>query len=807
MNARAALVVAALLAGCSTLEPIPKPEECTSDKDCDRTVGEVCAPDSKLCVRGDAVPPRGVLGFDIQEIQGTKVVFRVEVAGCDREVKTTGVSANNELTISRIELEQTFELSAYAKAPPPEGVPVTVDDLVAGEFVLSQPSRFALGTSASRRVSYPTLDTEIGEVVLPTQIRWARYHPEDALPRALADGGFVLWQTLPQDGAPLYQMLAPPLVLETRPCEDDTDCCKVKDTCDDPAPNYCHASGFCTAIRDPHWEFAYQYESRCSRELAGQVREISADYASTKDVEGATVALRYRDTPGDPRLGVYAIARAAPGDRTSQCTGDDECVAGEQFCDPDGNGQCMLALAGRPADVGTTFEGSAFTTEVYTYCERDPANQPVFRSFTASVTVPGPPPPITYAFTTQFPPPPGGQEPSPGLVDQPLCVLDPGPSIDASFALDGEPITLTGTGSEAWTCCDVGCLPATEDAFKDAVAMGGAMPPTPPQTCTGATVAGGVATAAISAGIELSPDDAAQWIATGCALPEVADDGTIATLRPAVQCTDDVEATCSAAGVALAADGSPRTYALRVETPPGSLVGSIRRQVVVDGASGSFATTVELPRRVRVSGRVRLDDATCERVGAEDAGCGAEAAVVLAERLRMPGESAQNVAGPYFHEVDSFFDPVTLQRGRYILPLDPGVYVVTALPASGAQGGPADVRIVDVRDGVDTSLDLVLRQGILVTLNMCAGKDPSTCFDRRTQVIPLDRGTWVGLEHPGRPGESIDLNAIGECLTPPVEGDQACKIRRLIPGASLSAGQVGQLRFTARSSTTGASCG
>ncbi len=311
----------------------------------------------------------------------------------------------------------------------------------------------------------------------------------------------------------------------------------------------------------------------------------------------------------------------------------------------------------------------------------------------------------------------------------------------------------------------------------------------------------------LTAGIELSLEDAQRWTATGCALPELDDDGKIGTLRPAVQCSDDPAATCTATGVALADDGGPRDYALRVETPPGSLVGSVREEITVQSGSAPFVAIIDLPQRVLVSGRIRLDEATCEQIGAQATGCRAEAAVVLAERLRMPGESVQTVPGPYFHEVDAFFDPVTQERGRYVLPLDPGVYVVTALPASGAEGGPADVVAIDIRDGQDTDLDLVLRQGILVTLNLCSGDNPSTCFDRRTQVIPLDRGTWGELEHPGDPGRKIDLNAIGECLTPVPEGEQACKIRRLIPGTSLSAGQVGKLRFTARRSSTGASCG
>jgi hypothetical protein len=160
----------------------------------------------------------------------------------------------------------------------------------------------------------------------------------------------------------------------------------------------------------------------------------------------------------------------------------------------------------------------------------------------------------------------------------------------------------------------------------------------------------------------------------------------------------------------------------------------------------------------------------------------------------MADEDPADVVGPFFHQVPTFFDPIANLPGAYVLPLDPGgVYLVTALPAAGSPGGPAKFETIDLReDFADLQLDFDLPEGVLVTLEVGS-------FDRAAEFTPIDRGSWIGdIDHPGRPGEKVDLNRIGECLTPPSEGPLACKIRRLIPGASLTASQVGQLRFTAR---------
>ena len=84
-------------------------------------------------------------------------------------------------------------------------------------------------------------------------------------------------------------------------------------------------------------------------------------------------------------------------------------------------------------------------------------------------------------------------------------------------------------------------------------------------------------------------------------------------------------------------------------------------------------------------------------------------------------------------------------------------------------------------------------------------------FDRRSQVVPIDTGSWKSLPqllHPAREGAPVALNAVGECLSVvPSDGrPQACRIRRLTPGSSLPPTQVGQVRFSARDISDGRDC-
>lgn len=775
---------------CSTLAPLPTPVECESDEDCPND-GELCAPDTRVCVPVGNLPPRADLGFDIQELAGGQVLFRAEIGGCDREIE----ASQSRLALRGREVEQTFELAVFARTPEDPAVPV-VDDLLPAAIELSQPSRLGRAPLAPPRLDYPALDESADVVtVLPTTARWPRYHPYDAMPPALKDGGFVLWRTLPVDGAPVLQMFVPPKTKDLD-CTDDSQCCRDPLECTADEVNFCLPGvGQCTAIGNPRFAFNFKYDDRCSRELAGDVVVIDGETLETRGVLGGVpLTVRHADTPAMDRLGVHAIDAIAPADRPAQCSSDDDCIAGEQLCDPDTD-QCVLAIAGRIADGGTaTVEDGSFVTKVYTYCEAE-GNVGLVRSFTVSAAPSGPLAALSYTFDASIGPLGAGDQKPIARVPKRLCVPDWGEPVPLSLQLVGDAIPLVG-GDDGYVCCDVGCLPASA---LDAAGS----EPTQLSECDGRTSAGAVPTVTVSATLTLDAAGRDAWDEADCVPPDTDALGVVGGIRRSTECSDPgADATCVVPNLAAGADGSPREYELRLQSPVGSLFRSVTTTVEVTDATPQ---EIMLERRVLVRGRVLLDADGCQAAATVDGDCGSEGALVRAERLRMPGETANDVVGPYFHEVPTFYDPIALTQGGYVLPLDPGVYLITALPLSGSRGGPAEIAILDLREGVDLERDLVLSTGVLVTLDL-------TGFDPRAQILPIDRGSWRNLIHPGRaedPDEAVrtvDLNAIGECLQPADEVPQACRIRRLISGSSLSASQVGQVRFTARADPDAGSC-
>jgi hypothetical protein len=96
---------------------------------------------------------------------GGQVVFRAEVGGCDAELR----GQSSLPALRGRDVEQTFELTAFAREPADVCAPV-VEDLVAGSMELSQASRFARAPLFPPRIDYPALDTS-GEMVavLPTR--------------------------------------------------------------------------------------------------------------------------------------------------------------------------------------------------------------------------------------------------------------------------------------------------------------------------------------------------------------------------------------------------------------------------------------------------------------------------------------------------------------------------------------------------------------------------------------------------------------------------------------------------------------
>lgn len=782
--------MALVLGGCSTLAEPPPSEECKSDSDC--VEGYVCALDQGRCLPGNEAAPRAHLGFDIRERAASEVRFRVEVDGCDCAVQ----EAENirELSLRRSWVSQQLELEVSTTDDADLDLPAT--------FEISQPSRFALLPSPQRGFVDHAIPDEDGNATSPAVLGWPRYHLlDEGNPREL-----ILWTIEPEGSLDLglrYHGLRPPRTVDKKPCVLDTDCCDDSQSACDPFPNYCDpVEGQCTAIGSPQWTYSYPYETTCSRSFSGSVYvfDASAPPASQHtELSGANVRVRYDDTSTD-RFGIPVFSDTPLSERPPQCEEDDDCSTPDEYCDRTSQ-QCFLALAGLLAGEGSTeAETGTFRTFVYTYCDDEPT-EPQPRRFGVTIQPPSPqvdmPPPaplpsVDLRLDANFLPGPAG---SGVFVGEKLCVPDWGPPVTLELELSGEPRTLLAgaTDEDGYTCCDVGCLPATDEEAQ----MSG--PPTAPSICDQRTSSGATASVSVSTDLVLDLQDIAAWGEADCAVPEP---GRVGSLSRLAACTD-ADLPCRAEAVAMGTDDDPRVYQVRVESPVGSVLASGDYTVEIGGSAPELQSLALSPR-VLVTGVVDVDSAICgRREAGED--CAAREALVIAERLRMPDEPEGGVPGPYLHTVSTFYDPQAQRDGAFVLPLDPGgVYVVTALPATGAEGGPAGFTVVNLRADAPEPLEplrLVLEDGVLVTLKL-------EQFDPRTTVAPIDRGSYLSegkrMLHPARldtVDPFIDLNRVGECWTVEGGGPEACKIRRLIPpGSDLSRSQVEVVRFTARRS-------
>ncbi len=782
------LACLSVVAACSTLAPKPPEVECIANEDCDEVAGFVC--ELGVCRDGGDKPPYAIIGFDLQEVAGAQVQFRGEIAGCDREVLSEG-TAIRVLTLPRRELARRLEL----------GVVLSPDDTpLPSSFTLTQGSRFARDPNRRQIAFTSPEDLEAGVV----SVAWPRYLVDNVLPDFLEVGGYLLWQTQPQsidDATPRalrYQHLALPVSTtgeDARECVSDLDCCLEAEGCEpDEVRNACVTSlGACRPPFNDAVQYTYFYADACDRPLRGQVFSVDEQLTSFTPLPGTSVAMRHADPEGVAPLGLPRLDVLPVDMRDAECGPSTACADG-LVCNTQSK-QCEYPLAGLAAWTGTVPLESApglegqFDARVYTYCEGLPTGEPLQRSFDVTITpltTPEQPgmPSITFRANVDFAPlQAGGQKPTASFGGN-LCVPTPGPTQPVTLALSGEPRTLL-TG---YTCCDIDCLPRTE---ADASVL-----PEPRTQCAGGG-SGATASFRVESPVVLPPELLEAWNAedSPCVGVQAAADGTVGVLRRSGACgtIDDTGTTTPQCELSLPSNpgAAPRDYALRIETPTGSVSGSLDTTLKVDPATGITLHPIDLPNRVMVFGRVIVED--CVGLDETDGDCGSPGAKILAERLRMDGESEANTPGPYFHEVPTFFDPTQSagsRAGAYRLPLDPGVWLITALPDSGTSGGPAPIAVLDLRSAEpEFERDLFLEPGILVTLDVSS-------FDRRAQVIPLDIGSYEDLRDPDR-GTPLDLGAAGECLSSdgPTVG---CRIRRLVGGSSLPPSQIGQVRFTAR---------
>src|SRR5690606_23068720 len=168
-----------------------------------------------------------------------------------------------------------------------------------------------------------------------------------------------LWTVTPQppanvepviERAPMFQMLMPPRM--GAPCVTDQDCCPEGQTCsDDVVANLCDDHPLVQACRSwarPEFRWRFIYETTCDRAVEGDVVAIRPDLQLGGPVTAAGVCLRYADPSEGERFGLHALDAPPIDERPPQCEDDDDCIAGEQFCNTDTH-QCVLALAGRNA--------------------------------------------------------------------------------------------------------------------------------------------------------------------------------------------------------------------------------------------------------------------------------------------------------------------------------------------------------------------------------------------------------------------------------------------------------------------------
>jgi hypothetical protein len=500
---------------------------------------------------------------------------------------------------------------------------------------------------------------------------------------------------------------------------------------------------------------------QCDRTVFGDVRRFGAE-----PVLGATVSF----TIDEPIANAGTVLSDLP---LPTCGKDDPCPDG-LVCDPVGD-VCGYDLTGWRAGEAATNDAGAFRTNLYTYCEDDP--QPVRRLLIDVVPPPGSPlPQIQVPLELEFA---LIKDPNPLLIPDTdlggtLCVPDWPDPTPVEFQIGAGPVTLaTSPGGTSFRCCDTSCLPSAALLGDDA--------PAPPETC--------VAWESLRIETSVEDPDPQAWEDAGC-LPLADEPGLWARVVTPEDCQGEI---CGIALPTHEIDGEPRRYQVNITHPMTSVFRS--QSYSID----EMPQTIEFSPRTILRGTIECD--------AEIDGCSPVGAVVIAERLRMPDEGGP--LGPYFYwqvtHATALDADGALQGAAFALPVNPGVYVVTALPASGSAGGPAELSIVDLRNGAPGVSDgnvkvlelddpIALRPGRPVRLEL---RD----FDRGAQVRPIDTGSFLGKEGFVLPdvGTPVDLNDSTTCYS--ANPTRACQIRSLVRPdvGALSLLQNKRVQFLTRS--------
>lgn len=443
------------------------------------------------------------------------------------------------------------------------------------------------------------------------------------------------------------------------------------------------------------------------------------------------------------------------------------------------SGACALDLSGLSAGATTSLAqpaGGFGPAWLYTYCEGipspvdDPLLIDLYVRVTPLVETGSGLPQVVYRVTQPFPDPQTLASPRLHPFIGTLCLPPWQPPHTIGFSVVGAPVELATTEQGTYRCCSTDCLP-TQAAGVEPI------PPPNVDSCSGFE--------RVLFTTQWFLEDVQDWVLgdpAGCTPPTTnTDGGNGRYVREVVDCG---EGPCSV-NLTHGEEGElQRLYEVAIVQPVGSVFRSRQLQVTIDADTVDFGGPFELEPRVLLHGRI-----VC--AGDGDTNCNSVNGFVAAERLRVDTDEASPL-GPFF------FQGRSDAEGNFVLPVEPGVYVLTGYPGVGQPGGPAPLQIVDLRsdsplvqtdDGVPRATlakPIELDEGLLVRALL---KD----FDVNTGVAPLDLGSWTS----DPAFEGIDLNAPETCHNTSTR--RGCVIRRLRPtDASISLLLSKRFQFTAR---------
>ncbi len=767
---------------CSTLAPVDTPDGCSVDADC-KEAGFVCGGEG-LCYAAE-FPPRALIGLDVRG-GGLAKAIRVELRGEDSAVlridrsplrysvslddRDDGPGVRDQL---RISLHETYA----------SGDDKTTIEL-AGAVTLSQDSRLARESVTSPSRDIALVDAMGKPIEGPRlELPWARY-----------------------DRDPLGNDI--PLLLRIN----------ATDALDEGSQIFVYRGPVYRQIVRPQlagvgvYDFAIQTRRECHRKVRGSV-VVGAD---NTPVSGVNVEFRHigRD-PADgpicdpqPEEGSPAVCSPrtiaaldglpecitvndcpAPygchatgdddGSKRCGCDRDSQCPS-RQVCDLESQ-RCALNLDKLVAARGSTVDDTNdYDAWFYTYCDDDLEADPEM-NFLVTATPggggQGTVPSMTYTTVIDFPWQNGLYPPRDA---QQICMPDWAPSQPVGLTLAGAPQALYVDNDERpWTCCSPTCLDTKSG-----------MPPTAPASCPVAATA--------TAHAMFTPDPAL-WKQYSC-MELAATDSTVPAGSQRVPYGPFDLASCSQLGKPCEISLSPGTpagpgleYELRLEPAVGSLIRSMAFPPTLIDAATTTVTPPKLEYRVLLRGRVELAPELAMEGEDTTISCPLRADI-MAERLRMPEEAGTTVLGPHFYIGHTIPGSIFCE---FVLPVNPGVYAVTALTQSGSRGGPAKIKVFDLRLGsplvdstglmpvADLPAPIVMEAGTLVTLEL-------DNFDRSTVAVPLDLAGWKPIE--GHP--ELDLNAPDTCHGPTGRG---CEIRRLrAKGGGLALTQEQYVKYLTR---------